>query len=86
MIHGLRLIFTGVMARIFLKEPFGIFEAILVTVALIGITFVLQPPFLFSTYQAAADTGHFNVSVIVFLGTMVASVVGVCNRKLVVKF
>ncbi|KAJ8033321.1 Solute carrier family 35 member G1 [Holothuria leucospilota] len=42
--------FTALFARIFLKEPFGWLEGLLIVLTITGVVFIMQPPFLFGGY------------------------------------
>lgn len=49
-----QLVFVGIFARIFMKEPCGVYDGFLVLMSLAGIVLIAQPPFLF---RGATPTG-----------------------------
>lgn len=48
--------FTALFARIFLKEPFGWLEMLLIALTITGVIFIMQPPFLFGGYGSEKST------------------------------
>ena len=47
MITSTTPMFVAVLGRIFLHEPCGVFEVVVIAATLVGILIVMQPPFLF---------------------------------------
>ncbi|KAJ8917275.1 hypothetical protein NQ315_002292 [Exocentrus adspersus] len=45
-------VFTGIFARMFLKEPCGLFNVFSVVLTLIGVVFITRPPVLFAAFSA----------------------------------
>lgn len=52
-------VFTGIFARMFLKEPCGLFNVFSVILTLIGVIFITRPPVLFgNTIDSLGDNGQ----------------------------
>ncbi|KAJ8982046.1 hypothetical protein NQ317_001741 [Molorchus minor] len=52
-------VFTGIFARMFLKEPCGLFNVFSVILTLIGVVFITRPPSLFgNTVDSLGDNGE----------------------------
>nr|XP_023024453.1 solute carrier family 35 member G1 [Leptinotarsa decemlineata] len=52
-------VFTGIFARMFLKEPCGLFNIFSVVLTLIGVVFITRPPILFGdTVNSLGETGQ----------------------------
>lgn len=85
MINCVRPVVITILARIFLKETFGLFEVINIAFSLIGVIFVMQPPFIFGnqvTSEHSQAQGHFYVTLVVFGGTVAVSIASVAMRAL----
>ena len=83
MIYASLPAFVTFLARIFLKEPFGIFEAINICLSMVGVFLVMQPSFVFRKLNNVTDDhGHFITSLIVFVGVCAAAINLVINRSL----
>ena len=86
MISAASPIFVTLLARVFLKEPCGIFEVFNVTATLAGVVIVMQPPFLFGTPENQAELEyrqeHFVTAIIAFVATMFAGCIVTSVRAL----
>lgn len=52
-------VFTGIFARMFLKEPCGLFNVFSVILTLVGVIFITRPPVLFgNTVNSLGDNGQ----------------------------
>ena len=73
MVVSMRPAFVKGFARVFLKEAFGLCEGILTVFMLIGIIFVLKPPFLYdSTIDHPYDYKSLVCALIVFFTTAIS--------------
>ena len=83
MISAMQPVCATIIARFYLNEACGPFEIINVFMALIGITIVLQPPFIFGS-----DTGlvygedHFFAASIALTGVFFGGLGAVMSRSL----
>ena len=83
MIYAVLPAFVTLLARIVLKEPFGIFDTINIIISIVGIFFVMQPTYVFGNITHVTDDhGHFIASLAVFVGVCAAAVNMVFNRFL----
>ena len=90
-ISSLRPVFITILARFALKEPCGLFELFNIPLSLLGIFFVMQPPFVFGeeiekSTNEDNEYGHFFVTLVVFLGMFAGSIAAVASRALKVGF
>ena len=53
-------IFTGIVSRVFLKEPWGWFEAGASAMSLVGVVCIARPNFIFGRLTSHAHNLHFN--------------------------
>lgn len=67
-------VLVGIFARIFLKEAFGLLEALLVGTVLCGVFLISQPPFLLS----GSEENGVGDSSSQFIGAMLAFVTATC--------
>jgi len=84
MISSASPIWTAIFGRIFLKEPLKCFDIFNVFTTLLGILFIIRPPFIFGyDPQFKFDTPYYIAAVIVFCGSVgLQSNVYIILRKL----
>lgn len=71
MISASSPIWVVISARIFLKEPLKVFDIINVFITLLGILFIIRPPFIFGyDPQFEFDNQYYIAGVIVFSGSV----------------
>ena len=83
MISAASPVWVVIFARIFLKEPLLIFDIVNIFVTLLGILFIIRPPFIFG-YDPSfiLDNEYYIASLIVFLGSFLQSNVYILLRML----
>ncbi len=85
-------VFVCIFARIFLKEPFGLFHVLALFLTLIGITFTSKIAFVFvSSEEDIIKTGDDNrkrmIGLIISMGaTIIGSSIYVIIRKVIIIF
>ncbi|KAJ8038513.1 Solute carrier family 35 member G1 [Holothuria leucospilota] len=62
---------TGLLGRIFLKEPFHILEGFTIIMTIAGVLIIAQPPFLFASAASVADSENSLAGIIAAVGCMV---------------
>lgn len=84
MISAASPIWVVIFARIFLKEPLKVFDVINVFVTLLGILFIIRPPFIFGyDSEFVLDQQYYIAGAIVFAGSvLLQSNVYILLRKL----
>ncbi|KAJ8038514.1 Solute carrier family 35 member G1 [Holothuria leucospilota] len=63
-------VFVGMFARIFLKEPFGILDFMLVVIVIGGVFLISQPPFLFGGEEGERHSTEY-IGALFALGTCI---------------
>ena len=82
LINALRPAIVTFLACLSLKEPCGLFEVVNLIISLIGMIFIMQPPFLFPQEEMEQMNSHFWVSLLFFGGVCSVSVTAVITRAL----
>merc|ERR1712179_211051 len=84
MIAAIRPVFISLLSYVFLKESCGLFEVINLLLVFAGITFVIQPPFIFQTsgLDVEYSTHMFYTALALIVTTAVSSILTVVLRYL----
>jgi len=84
LIISARPIFTVILARVFLKEPFGKIDVVTILLMIPGLILVIQPPFIFP--EVVLSEGYKDMfllaSILLVISTIVHSNVSVIKRYL----
>ena len=82
MILAIKPVFVTLLSCIFLKEACGVYEMFNLILVLGGITLVLQPPFIFTTSEAAYTPHMFYTALVLVAVTALSSSIFVILRHL----
>lgn len=75
--------FVTISARLFLKEPCGIFEIVNIVMMVVGVFFVMKPPFVFGVdKEDMYDTETLKAAIAVFVTTALSANITVILRQL----
>jgi len=81
MIASLEPLFVCLLARLFLKEPFGPYEIVALLVMSTGVTCVIKPPFIFSSdEEVTRDSMFWTAAAVLLASKALYACVGVLLR------